>query len=548
MPDSATQKKLDALYQAYSKALPKKLMSIETLWQDQLQNWDLERLHDFHREVHSLSGSSGTYGYLELSQKARELEIQLKLILNAETIDIPEKQIITHQVVHLKNYCSSTSQALPSQDSAVLSPQLRTLYLLETDAFLVQEIYESLQYSGYNTVVVKDIDRLKNAVKEEPPLGIILSTDFLNQETIAYFSSQKQEALTGIVQLFGIIPNKNLLPRLAAIRAGCQSFFQKPVDISYLTQVVNQKCAINGNESYRILILDDCESLGDYYALILNQAGMHTEAITNPLDLLTKLESFQPDLLLMDLYMPHCNGLELAMVLRYENKYTTLPIIFLSAEEDKNKQLSAISLGGDDFLTKPISPQHLISVVKSRSKRASVLNYYMVRDSLTGLLNHSSILKQLEIEIKYAQQKQRALSFIMLDIDYFKKINDNYGHPVGDMVIKKLAAYLSVRMGNCCTTGRYGGEEFAVIIPNLTIEESEALCNDFRIEFSNQSFIASETFYVTLSFGISCLQGDMDASQMVLAADEALYQAKQGGRNQVVTTLNRAPQSPGDYS
>jgi len=87
----------------------------------------------------------------------------------------------------------------------------------------------------------------------------------------------------------------------------------------------------------------------------------------------------------------------------------------------------------DDFLTKPISPQHLISAVRSRSKRANILNYYMTTDSLTGLLNHSSILKQLTIELARAKQAKVPLSFIMLDIDNFKKVNDQYGHPVGDL-------------------------------------------------------------------------------------------------------------------
>lgn len=199
------------------------------------------------------------------------------------------------------------------------------------------------------------------------------------------------------------------------------------------------------NEAYRILILDDSQSLAEFYSLILKQADMITRAITKPLDLLKELETFQPDLILMDIYMPECSGLELAMLLRKDRRYTKIPIIFLSTEDDKNKKLAAISLGGDDFLTKPVSPQDLVSAVRSRSNRASILNYYMTTDSLTGLLNHSSVLNRLNIEISRATQQKSSLSFVMIDIDNFKLINDTYGHPFGDAVIK---------------TGLYADDEF----------------------------------------------------------------------------------------
>ena len=233
--------------------------------------------------------------------------------------------------------------------------------------------------------------------------------------------------------------------------------------------------------------------------------------------------------------MPECTGLELAAVLRQEVNHTKIPIIFLSTEEDKNKKLFAISLGGDDFLTKPISAQHLISAVRSRAKRASILNYYMTTDSLTGLLNHSSILKQLNVELLRAKQKDMPLSFIMVDIDQFKIINDTYGHPLGDVVIKKLAELFLTRLRNQDIVGRYGGEEFALILPGATIADSKKICDVLRVQFSKYGFTADDKeFFVTFSAGISCFDGVNDAASIILEADKALYKAKQMGRNRVL--------------
>jgi diguanylate cyclase (GGDEF)-like protein len=532
--DTKVQKKLQDLFVLYTKNLPDKINKIQVQWQAQRNHYDKVTFHNFHRDVHSLCGSAGTYGYPELSNAARTMEVFLKSLLNADSIT-PEQQLkITEYLENVKVVAATPPEKLPAfATETIVHPENKLVYIVEQDRTLVNELSEDLKHAGYRTTYIQDLYTLKMAVNERTPVAIILDTSYLNSEGIEQvLQIQKQQPVP--IQLFCIVPNADLQPRLQAIRAGCNAFFQKPVDIFSLTQVLNQKCSI-GTESYRILIIDDSESLASYYSLILSQAGMVTETISNPMLLLKVLEDFQPDLLLMDIYMPECTGLELASVLRQESRYTKVPIIFLSTEDDKRKQLSAMSLGGDDFLTKPISPQHLISAVRSRSKRAGALNYFMTTDSLTGLLNHSSILKRLDIELIHARQKNIPLSFVMIDIDHFKKINDTYGHPVGDIVIKKLATLLLVRLRSQDIVGRYGGEEFAVILPGASKEKSSEICNELLKQFSEFTFTADHTdFSVTFSVGISYLYERGDAHSIIEEADKALYKAKQLGRNQVV--------------
>ncbi|WP_454785613.1 diguanylate cyclase [Legionella sp. WA2024007413] len=532
--DENTQKKLHNLFVLYSKSLPEKIHNIEMQWHAQLKEWDLTSFQNFHRDVHSLCGSAGTYGYTELSKTARKMEILLKDILTKGKLTQDDQEKITPFFNQLKSVLAQEIPKKPIFAEETQPTDNKLVYVLEQEKELVNELIENLKQAGYRAQSIKNMLLLLSSMQENQPIAIIINTDYLKKSALEQLIDiQKQQKTPS--QLFCIIPNADLLPRLTAIRAGCVAYFQKPLDVSYLVQELNINCSSSVNEAYRILILDDSKSLTEYYSLILKQADMITRAITNPLNLLKELEAFHPDLLLMDVYMPGCSGLELAALLRKDRRYTKIPIIFLSTEDDKNKKLAAISLGGDDFLTKPISPHDLVSAVRSRSNRASILNYYMTTDSLTGLLNHSSILNRLNIEIARAKQQNSPLSFVMVDIDHFKSINDSYGHPFGDLVIKKLSSLFIMSLRNRDIIGRYGGEEFAIILPGASLECSQKICNDLRLQFAQNYFTVNEQkVHVTISVGISYFDGNYDINNLVNQADKALYKAKENGRNQVV--------------
>jgi diguanylate cyclase (GGDEF)-like protein len=262
---------------------------------------------------------------------------------------------------------------------------------------------------------------------------------------------------------------------------------------------------------------------------------------------LESLLEFTPDLILIDIYMPECNGMELATVIRQLDAFVGIPIVFLSAESDLDKQLFAIGLGADDFLTKPIQPQHLVSSVSSRVGRSLKLRSFMVRDGLTGLLNHSAVKEQLNREVAQAKRRQAPLAFAMVDIDHFKQVNDTYGHPVGDRVIKSLSRLLKQRLREADTVGRYGGEEFAVILSNTDGEMAERVLDDIRKDFSQLRHQADgREFYVTFSCGVADVSDFSDPAKLCNAADKALYKAKHAGRNRVMPA--DVPEVPGAES
>ena len=262
---------------------------------------------------------------------------------------------------------------------------------------------------------------------------------------------------------------------------------------------------------------------------------MSTFVVNNPREALAAIIKFNPDLILMDVYMPECNGQELAKIIRAMDTYVSIPIVYLSAETDLDKQMSAMRMGGDDFLTKPILAGHLISSVYTRAERMRIIRSYMDRDSLTSLLNHTKTREQLDIAMERARRQGGSLSFAMIDIDHFKEVNDLYGHPAGDRVIMSLARLLLQRLRKTDVVRRYGGEEFAVILNDTGASNAAKVLDAIRISFSRiRNEADGREFSVTFSCGVAAFSGQGDASILTSAADNALYEAKRGGRNRIV--------------
>jgi DNA-binding response OmpR family regulator len=160
---------------------------------------------------------------------------------------------------------------------------------------------------------------------------------------------------------------------LRAVREGAEGYFIKPVDIQALSARIDVKIAKHTVRAYRILVVDDDEFFLSFFDAVLSSAGMHVKSILDPTEILDAMKKFKPELVLTDLYMPQCNGIEMAKIIRQNNHYLDIPIVFLSSETEMQKQLGALETGADEFLTKPIDPEKLISSISVRAERYRTL-------------------------------------------------------------------------------------------------------------------------------------------------------------------------------
>jgi len=296
-------------------------------------------------------------------------------------------------------------------------------------------------------------------------------------------------------------------------------------------------------EQYRVLIVEDSRVAVALIQRTLAQHDIDTRAINDPAQLLEALQSYKPDLVLMDMHMPRFNGVEATRVLRQMAAYRALPIVYLSGESDVGMQVEALRLGGDQFLIKPFNPVLLAAVVKTRIERFRDTQRSTRLDGLTGLLNHTAAKSRLQAMVAETEAQHGVLTVAMIDIDHFKSINDTFGHPVGDQVIRGLAWLLKGRLRSVDLIGRYGGEEFIIALPGIDLARAIPVIERIRRDFSELPHAhAGGALYATFSAGVASYPMIHHTAQgLTEAADQALLQAKRLGRNRTETAVEGPP-------
>lgn len=537
---------LAGLRRMYTQKLQAKVTEILGGWEKVHSNdWQGADVHAVLFNVHKLTGSAGTFGFHDVSTAGRALEEALASVVN--TTDAPDaaaRQRVALLVTRLSDVVTRSlahphpEEAAPSVAS--VSPRhhehSRLIFLVEDDSDVARELALQTSYFGYEVRSFERVDDMLAVAANTNPAAIIMDVMFPEGKlagTDAVESLQSSRD-TPLPVLF-ISARDDIQARLQAVRAGGQGYFLKPVNFGLLIDRLDEITKNFVPDPYRILIVDDDQELAHAHALMLNQASLVTEEVNDPLEVMHPLREFRPDLILMDLNMEGCGGMELTQVIRQHESHIAIPIIFLSTDTNLDNHFNAVDKGGDTFLSKPIRPEHLVSTVKTRAKRARMLRSYMVRDSLTGLLNHRVLNEHLEIEVSRARRIGSELSYAMIDIDHFKAVNDNHGHAAGDRVIKSASRLFQERLRRTDIVGRYGGEEFAIIFPHTPVEQAFAVIEEVRERFSRVKHQSDASdFSVTFSAGVTNLATHADAKSLSLAADRALYAAKSQGRNKTI--------------
>ena len=521
-------------------------------------SWSQVRYEDMRRATQTLIRFAQHFNEEAHRRAAREILQCLDLIDPQEPNPSPELLHNLTEVIHnLSQLALRRGDPRETQSPNALSPK-KPIYIAFADPEEAFVLSEQLEFFGFRVLVTTTAVEFQAEMESRQPAAILLDVEFAHNEvseninehtTKDHNTKEHHKKETGIEllqkcqQLFDK-PVKTVMysaqpadifTRLQATRAGGCYFHQGHLELGRLVEQLDNMIQLTPPSPFRVLIVDDSKSQGAATKKILNNGGLIAEHIIDPLGIFEAIEQYDPEILLLDMYMPSCSGEELAQVIRQLEEFHHIPIIFLSAEDDPEKQASIMGSGGDDFLNKSVEPKNLVAEVKARGYRARAIVDLMYRDSLTGLLNHSRILREMRLEIDKALVSGQSLCFAMVDIDHFKSVNDTYGHAEGDRVIKRLAMFLKQRLRKTDAVGRYGGEEFAVVLPNTTLEDAVIFLNDIRDHYSQFRYSTKEgEFSSTFSCGIAQLT-QSNAESITIEADEALYDAKRGGRNRVCT-------------
>lgn len=495
---------------------------------------DPSALRSLRDRLHKLAGSAGTFGYGELGRVARQLEQQTQTQLDAKQPDASVLTDLSSAGAQLRPLLTRDEQrqAQPQQLDSGISDEDRHRHvglLIEEDD-LASQMTQTLDSFGYQVTRLASPEALHTAA---PLDALIIDTSPPGSRLLSH--PVFQQAPGQLPPLLIISSLDTFSSRLQAVRAGAVGFFTKPVDLPLLERRLERGFSSQQGGPFRVLIVDDDTELTARYQLVLSNAGIRVDTVSDANLLLDKMHKFIPEVVLMDLNMPEYSGPELAQVIRLDDDWLRVPIVYLSAETNAERQMSALLKAGDDFITKPISDSTLLTTVYARAQRARMVSDALARDSLTGLLKHADIKEQLELEAERAKRAQAPVSVAMIDIDHFKNVNDSYGHACGDNVIRALSNMLRQRLRKVDRLGRYGGEEFVAVLPGCNSDDAYQLLESIREAFNALQFSSGgQQFHCSFSAGISACEADAWADEELLErADRALYRAKQSGRNRL---------------
>jgi diguanylate cyclase (GGDEF)-like protein len=314
----------------------------------------------------------------------------------------------------------------------------------------------------------------------------------------------------------------------------------------------------------KLLLIDDSEAQSSRIKASLEKLGYAVECAKSGIEGLRLARASRPDLMLLDVVMEDIDGFAVCRWLKMNAETRDIPIIMLTVRTALADRVEGLNIGADDYLAKPFQDEELEarifaalrvkaahSELRERNQQLESMLHHVeslaVTDPLTGLFNRRRFADVLKREFAVTRRYKNTLSCLLIDIDHFKRINDQFGHDAGDQVLKEIGARIASTLREVDVAARYGGEEFAILLPHTGKNEAMIVAERILCLVRDKSFeFGTERVTITASIGVG---GNIDvptahAEDLVKVADLALYEAKRGGRDRAVLFDQRTSLPP----
>ena len=422
--------------------------------------------------------------------------------------------------------------AAPARAESTPLGSTRKVYHLSDGNALACEIDQKLELAGYELSLFESTEEILEMLGAFPPNLVVVDAPFLGDlENIGESVRAARHRANQRLALLALSEVGDLSVRLRAMRAGADAFVTIPIASSEVMARIGELTEAEASDPYRVLIVEDDRSQAIFAESILRKAGMSTRMITDPLSVLDDLERFHPDLILMDLYMPDCDGMELTAIIREREAFISTPIVFLSGEHNTDKHFEALNAGGDDFLSKPIRPKHLISAVTNRLRRARHLkrrtNAQNPRDPVSGLYDRAHVLDRINAKLAEEQTRHQG-ALVFSELDASAALREKLGLIGFETLLGQIGAFLAAHVEMHEMVTRFGDASFLILSPEGAGEDLQRRSQALRDRISRESFDpGGGPSRVSLSFGVCPFDADLgDAGAMLNAAERTLTESR----------------------
>ncbi len=412
-----------------------------------------------------------------------------------------------------------------------------SVLVIDHDTLLVDQLKVMLRGSGVTLAVARSVADAKGQIAHQMPDVVLLDLGLTDRSDVGL------ELLTELGDRYPNLPilifsvNDDFNDRLAAARRSKHRFISKSTPLDQVLDVIWDVLRRSQPLPLTVLAVDDDPLILDQLAQVLPRWGIQLITLTHSEQFWPTLETTTPDLLILDVEMPQVNGIELCQVVRSDNTWNDLPILFLSSRRDAETIHRIYNAGADDYVSKPFAEPELITRIFNRLERNHLLRSLTETDQLTGIANRRHATKQLNQHLQRSLQAKQPLSLAIIDLDRFKQINHQYGYETGDLVLKRVAQILRQMLRTDDIVGRWGGEEFLVGLYGVHREKAKERLTQFLSAVQRDICLSPDghsSFQVTVSVGVAEAPDDgCNLHSLYQIADIALQQAKAAGGNQI---------------